>query len=230
VHPAIALGIAYASGSVPAAFLAGKWRGVDLRTQGSGNLGATNVLRTMGPRIGAAVFAVDIAKGALPVQFIAPMTGLTGNSLTLLQVVCGVAAILGHARPLFLGFSKGGKGVATACGVFLALAPIQALLSLLVFAVVVGCSGYVSLASISGALALPTLLAASAGPKSPVFVVGALATAFVVWMHGENIKRLRAGTEYRFSKSAGLSQVASMAVGAFVLLMSSVFLAIRGLP
>jgi glycerol-3-phosphate acyltransferase PlsY len=227
VHPALALGIAYASGSIPAAFLAGKWKGVDLRTQGSGNLGATNVLRVLGPRIGAAVFAVDIAKGALPVQFIAPMSGMTSDSLTLLQVACGAAAILGHARPAFLGFSKGGKGVATACGVFLALAPIQALLSLLVFAVVVGCSGYVSLASISGALALPTFVVASLGPKSPLFAVGMLSMMFVVWMHRENIKRLRANTEYRFAKTAGLGQGASLVVGAVVLAIATAFLAMR---
>jgi len=227
VHPAVALGLAYASGSVPAAFLAGKWRGVDLRSHGSGNLGATNVLRVLGPRVGAAVFAVDAAKGALPVYFIAPMTGMTGDGLTLLQVGCGVAAILGHARPMFLGFRKGGKGVATACGVFLALAPLQAAVALLTFAVVVGLSGYVSLASISGAVALPLVLGAQLGMQSPLVAVGILTLAFVLWTHRENIKRLRAGTEYQFSRSAGLGQGASVAVGAVVLAVAMALLAMR---
>ena len=227
MHPAVALGLAYASGSVPAAFLAGKWRGVDLRSHGSGNLGATNVLRVLGPRIGATVFAVDIAKGALPVHFIAPLTGLTGDWLTLLQVACGVAAILGHTRPVFLAFSKGGKGVATACGVFLALVPLQAAVALLTFAVVVGCSGYVSLASISGSIALPLLVGASFGVRSPLFSVGLLSMLFVLWNHRENIKRLRAGAEFRFSRSAGLGQGTSLTLGAVVLAAVMALLVLR---
>ena len=227
MHPAVALGLAYVSGSFPAAFLAGKWRGVDLRSHGSGNLGATNVLRVLGPRIGATVFAVDIAKGSLPVHFIAPMTGLTGDALTLLQVACGAAAILGHARPVFLGFSKGGKGVATACGVFLALTPLQAAVALLTFAIVVGCSGYVSLASIFASVSLPVVLGASFGMGSPLFSVGALTLLFVLWTHRENVKRLRAGSEFRFSRSAGLGKAASLAIGASVLAVATVLLAMR---
>lgn len=227
MHPTVALGLAYASGSVPAAFLAGKWRGVDLRSHGSGNLGATNVLRVLGPRIGATVFAVDMAKGALPVHFIAPMTGLTGDALTLLQVACGAAAILGHARPIFLAFSKGGKGVATACGVFLALAPLQASVALLTFAVVVGCSGYVSLASISGAIALPVVVGVSFGARSPLLSVAILTLLFVLWTHRENVKRLRAGAEHRFPRTAGLGKSASLAIGALVLAVATALLAQR---
>ena len=227
MHPAVALGLAYASGSVPAAFLAGKWRGVDLRSHGSGNLGATNVLRVLGPRIGATVFALDIAKGALPVHFIAPLAGLTGDALTLLQVACGVAAVLGHARPVFLGFSKGGKGVATACGIFLALVPIQAAVSLLIFALVAGCSGYVSLASISASIALPLLVGVSFGVRSPQFSVGTLTLLFLLWNHRENITRLRAGTEFRFSRSAGWGQGTSLTLGAAVLAAAMSLLAVR---
>lgn len=227
MHPVAALTIAYVSGSVPSAWIAGRLRGVDLRKAGSGNLGATNVVRTLGPAIGAAVFAVDIAKGALPVLLVAPLTGQTGTSLTLLRIACGVAAILGHARPLFLGFQRGGKGVATSCGVFLALAPLPATLALLTFAVVVGCSGYVSLASLSGALALPVLLAAGVGLASPVLAFGVLAFAFVAWTHRDNIMRLRAGTEYRFSRSAGLGIAASLVVGALVLASATAWLTMR---
>ncbi|HEY8176765.1 MAG TPA: glycerol-3-phosphate acyltransferase, partial [Gemmatimonadaceae bacterium] len=137
MHPAAAVVLSYVSGSIPAAFLAGRWSDVDLREHGSGNLGATNVLRVLGPRIGMLVFAVDIAKGALPVWLLPPLTNTIGDTRTWIAVACGVAAILGHIRPVFLGFGKGGKGVATACGVFLALAPLQTLLTLLIFAVVV---------------------------------------------------------------------------------------------
>jgi len=217
VHPVAVLAVAYVSGSVPSAWLAGAWAGVDLRKEGSGNLGATNVLRTLGPRVGAIVFAADIAKGALPVFFAGAMTGVTGNQLVFLQIASGVAAILGHARPVFLGFRRGGKGVATACGVFLALAPLQAALSLMTFAIVVLSSGYVSLASLSGAFALPVVLAASLGPRSPLLPIGMLTLAFVAWTHRENIKRLRAGTEFRFSRSAGLGVVAALGVGGAVL-------------
>ncbi|HEX7937993.1 MAG TPA: glycerol-3-phosphate acyltransferase, partial [Gemmatimonadaceae bacterium] len=135
MHPAVALALSYVAGSFPSAWLAGRSRGIDLRAHGSGNLGATNVLRVLGPGLGALVFLMDIAKGALPVHLLATMTGLTGNALLGMQLLCGVGAILGHSRPVFLGFRKGGKGVATACGVFLALAPLQTAFTLLTFTV-----------------------------------------------------------------------------------------------
>ena len=227
MHPGVALLISYASGSIPAAWLAGKSAGVDLRKEGSGNLGATNVLRVLGPGIGAAVFAVDVAKGAVPVYFVAPMTGQSGWTLTLIQVLCGAVAMLGHARPMFLGFTKGGKGVATACGVFLALAPWQAGVSLLTFAVVVYASGFVSLVSMSGAIALPVALIATYGVVSPLVLVGLLTTAFVTWTHRPNIERLRAGTEYQFSKALGLGIAPSLGVGALVLAAASTWLFMR---
>jgi glycerol-3-phosphate acyltransferase PlsY len=227
VHPAVAVVLSYVSGSIPAAFLAGTWAGVDLRTQGSGNLGATNVLRVLGPRIGALVFLVDIAKGALPVRFLPPLTGMTGSSLTWLAVACGVAAIVGHIRPVFLLFGKGGKGVATACGVFLALAPVQTLLTLVIFVVVVLASGYVSLASLTGAIALPVLLGSSVGVRSPLFVVALLTAVFVFWTHRANIQRLRLGTEYRFGKAANFGRRPSLALGLFILILAAAFLAAR---
>jgi glycerol-3-phosphate acyltransferase PlsY len=220
VHPIAAVVLSYVSGSIPAAYLAGKWGGVDLRAQGSGNLGATNVLRVLGPRIGLLVFAVDIAKGAIPVRFLPPLTTTNPESRVWIAVACGVAAILGHIRPVFLKFGKGGKGVATSCGVFLALAPMQALLSLLIFGVVVFASGYVSLASLTASLALPTLLAARVGLTSPLFLVGAITTVFVFWTHRANIQRLRAGTEYRFGRAAKLGTIPSIAIGVFAIVLA----------
>ncbi len=227
MHPAVAVILSYVSGSIPAAFLAGKWGGVDLRAQGSGNLGATNVLRVLGPRIGLLVFAVDIAKGALPVRFLPPLTSATGDTQIWIAVACGVAAILGHIRPVFLLFGKGGKGVATACGVFLALAPLQALLSLLIFIVVVLASGFVSLGSLIAALSLPVLLAASVGLRSPVLVVSVLTAVFVFWTHRANIQRLRSGTEYRFGRAANFGRRPSLALGIALLVLAAAFLAAR---
>mgnify|MGYP006199684707 CR=1 FL=1 len=121
----------------PTAWLAGRWKGVDLRSQGSGNLGATNVMRVLGPGIGALVFSIDIAKGSLPVLLLAPRIDAPAEMRAVWAIACGLAAIVGHIRPVFLGFGKGGKGVATACGVFLALAPIHTGLTLLIFVAVV---------------------------------------------------------------------------------------------
>jgi glycerol-3-phosphate acyltransferase PlsY len=227
VHPALALALSYVSGSIPAAFLAGRWSGVDLRAHGSGNLGATNVLRILGPRIGMLVFGVDIAKGALPVWFLPPLTGATGDTQTWIAVACGLAAIVGHIRPVFLGFGKGGKGVATTCGVFLALAPLQTVLTLLIFVVVVFASGYVSLGSLTGAISLPVLLAASVGMRSPLFYVSVVSLGFVFWTHRANIQRLRAGTEYRFGRAANFGRRPSLALGIALLVLAAAFLAAR---
>ena len=224
MHPALAVLIAYMSGSIPAAWLAGRWSGVDLRTQGSGNLGATNVFRVLGARVGLLVFAVDIAKGALPVWLLPRYASSTSSTQVWLAVACGIAAILGHIRPVFLGFGKGGKGVATACGVFLALAPLQTLLTLLIFSVVVLSSGYVSLASLTGAVSLPVLLAASVGARSPVFAVAMLTAAFVFWTHRANIQRLRAGTEYRFGRAANFGRRPSLALGIGLLVLAAAYL------
>lgn len=225
--PAVAVVLSYVSGSIPAAFLAGKWSGVDLRAHGSGNLGATNVLRVLGVKIGLLVFAVDIAKGAIPVRWLPPLTDTAGATQVWVAVACGIAAILGHVRPVFLGFSKGGKGVATACGVFLALAPLQTLVTLLIFAVVVFSSGYVSLASLTAAVSLPVLLAATLGARSPLFAIAVITTTFVFWTHRANIQRLRAGTEYRFSRAANFGRRPSLALGLGLLILAAAYLAAR---
>lgn len=201
MHAAVAVVLSYLIGSIPAAYLAGKSRGIDLRRFGSGNLGATNVVRTLGWKIGLIVFAFDVAKGALPVlAFPAVSEGLLSRQV--LAILCGVAAILGHFRPVFLKFGKGGKGVATAAGVFLALAPLPMVAAVAVFGVVVMVSGYVSLGSLTAALVLPTLLFVTEGIRSPVFQISVALALFVFWTHRANIQRLRRGEEYRFGRKA----------------------------
>jgi glycerol-3-phosphate acyltransferase PlsY len=199
MHPAIALALAYLSGSIPFAAIAGRAKGIDLRKQGSGNLGATNVFRVMGWQIGTAVFLADVLKGALPVHFLPPHIDSTRDPVVW-GLLVGVVAIAGHVRPAFLGFKKGGKGVATSAGVFLALAPIPMLVTFAVFGIVLFTTGYVSLGSLTSAILLPLLLVFTQGVRSPLFIVCVIIAAFVFWTHRANIRRLLAGEENRFGK------------------------------
>jgi len=198
VHPAAGLPLAYLAGSIPAAYLAGKAKGIDLRQHGSGNLGATNVWRVLGPAIGVSVFAFDAAKGALPV-FYFPRVFPSAHP-ELWAIAYGVAAIAGHVRPIFLLGKGGGKGVATAAGVFLGLAPVPLLVSLAVFVLTLKLSGYVSLGSLLAALALPIAVLLTLGARSPIFWVSVVLSAFVFYTHRANIGRLRRGEEHRFGK------------------------------
>src|SRR5436853_2027996 len=167
--PIVGVIIAYLAGSIPSAYIAGKVRGVDLRKHGSGNLGATNVVRVLGPKIGAAVFAADLLKGFLPVYFL-PIYAETLRP-DFWALVYGVAAILGHVKPVYLLGKGGGKGVATATGVFLALAPVPMLISMGTWIIVFAVSRYVSLASLLGAVVLPiAILALHREAESPVFI------------------------------------------------------------
>ena len=199
MHPALALAIAYASGSLPFAWLAGRAAGVDLRQQGSGNLGATNVFRVLGWKVGLAVFLADALKGALPVLLLPPRIESTIDP-ALWAIACGIAAIAGHVRPLFLRFRKGGKGVATAAGVFFALAPLPMLVTFGLFVAVVLATGYVSLGSLLSAVVLPAFLLVTEGSRAPLFVVSVIIASFVFWTHRANIGRLRRGEEHRFGK------------------------------
>lgn len=199
MHPLLALAISYAVGSVPFAYLAGAASGVDLRTQGSGNLGATNVFRVLGWKIGILVFLADALKGALPVLLLPSRVAAPGDPI-LWALACGVAAIAGHVRPVYLGFRKGGKGVATASGVFCALAPLPMLITFAVFVAIVLGTGYVSLGSLVAALLLPLLLLVTHGAGSPLFIVSVVVACFVYWTHRANIGRLRRGEEHRFGK------------------------------
>ena len=199
MEPAVALVLSYLSGSIPFAAIAGKVRGVDLRKHGSGNLGATNVFRVLGWKIGVAVFLADALKGALPVFFLPPRI-VSPRDPVVWAIACGIAAIAGHVRPIFLGLRRGGKGVATAAGVFFALAPIPMAITFAVFIGVVLGTGYVSLGSLISAIVLPGLLLVTLGPKTPLFVVSVIIALFVFWTHRTNIGRLRRGEEHRFGK------------------------------
>ena len=201
MHPAIAVVAGYLLGSIPFAYLAGKLtRGIDLRQHGSGNLGATNVYRTLGGKIAAVVLVLDALKGAVPVLMVQRFG--VGDHLVLWAVAAGVAAIAGHAKPIFLLWRGGGKGVATAAGVFLALAPVPTLAALATWLVVVLLSGYVSLASLAAAIALPIAIAALVGMSSVLFGVSVVIALFVFWTHRANIGRLRRGEEHRFGRKA----------------------------
>jgi len=197
--PVVGLIISYLAGSIPSAYIAGKLRGVDLRKHGSGNLGATNVVRVLGAKTGAVVFVADLLKGFLPVYFLPVYTETLRPELWAL--VYGVAAIAGHVKPIFLLGKGGGKGVATAGGVFLALAFVPMLVSEAVWIATFYFTRYVSLASLLGAVVLPiAILAWYRDPQSPVFIASVIIAAFVFWTHRANIGRLRRGEELRFVK------------------------------
>jgi len=182
----------YLAGSVPTGYwIVRAWRGVDIRTLGSGNIGGSNVWRVFGRRYGVPVVLLDVAKGFAP--------ALVGTLLVgdLAGVLAGGAAMLGHWRPLFLRFEKGGKTVATAGGAFLGVAPIVGGIGAAIWIVTFLLFRYASLASILAASSLP-ILAALLGEPWPVIVFGGLSAVAVVVLHRANIARLRAGTENRF--------------------------------
>ena len=209
MHWSVALAIAYLVGSIPTAYLAGRLlKGVDLRTIGSGNLGATNVYRNLGAAPAVIVLLLDAAKGALPVLYLPKQIHgvwfFESREMVLWGLGCGIAAIAGHAKPIFLLWKGGGKGVSTAAGVFGALAPAALGIAFVVFITVTFASGIVSAASIAAAIALPVAVALTIGLKSAIFYVALLVALFVVWSHRANIARLRAGTEPRtFGKKEG---------------------------
>jgi glycerol-3-phosphate acyltransferase PlsY len=183
---------AYLLGSVPCGYVLGKIAGVDVRTVGSGNVGATNVARAAGKALGVLTLVFDAAKGFVAVVA-AQQLGLSDAFIAL----AAVAAFLGHLYPVYLRF-KGGKGVATGLGALLALAPMATSVLVVVFAVVVGVSRIVSLGSIAAALATPLVLWFFQQP--PAFVwLGGFIGAMSIFRHRGNIRRLLAGNEPRFS-------------------------------
>ncbi len=183
--------VAYFLGSIPTGLLLAKAAGVDIRSSGSGNIGATNVYRTLGRSVGVMTLVGDCLKGLLPV--------LAARYLALSDpwvAAVGLAAFLGHVYTIFLGF-KGGKGVATALGVFLGVSPLAVAGALVIFIAVVWKSRYISLGSITAAAVMPGLVAVIDG-RPPLVLMSALVAALVVWKHRENIQRLRAGVENKF--------------------------------
>jgi len=191
--PVLLVVAGYVMGSMPwGLWLVRLFRGEDIRTQGSGNIGATNVWRVHGRRLGLPAVFLDTAKGFVP-AFVA--TKLESHGI---GVLAGGAAMLGHYRPLFLGFRKGGKMVATAGGAFLGVAPIVGGIAAAVWLVVFGLTRYASVASVTSALSLP-LWAWLIGYPWPVIAFAGVAAVGVLLLHRANLRRLRLGEEHRFT-------------------------------
>lgn len=217
---ALAAAQAYFLGAIPFGFLLVKAiKGIDVRTVGSGNIGATNVGRAAGVKIGMLALALDVAKGFIAVTWI-PFAmfvlanghyqfkgildllkqSLVGPGFADLRIVCGLAAIVGHIWPAFLNF-RGGKGVATAMGALLGLAPWPTLVALFIWSITTRVSGYVSLGSIVAAVALPVTLTIlewkDLSTKRHLVALTVTVAALVILRHRSNIQRLIAGTEHR---------------------------------
>ncbi|MCX7964944.1 MAG: glycerol-3-phosphate 1-O-acyltransferase PlsY [Candidatus Sumerlaea chitinivorans] len=191
----LAILLAYGIGSIPWGYWIGRWvGGIDVREHGSGNIGATNVARVLGKKWGFTTFCLDVLKGLVPVALFPSLFGLTDRSGTA-EILLGAAAVVGHCYSPFLGFT-GGKGVATALGVFLAIATLPVLILAVVAGVLIAWKGYISLAAIVCAALLPFLLFFFDYPWV-VLLVGELLAALVIYRHRGNIQRLLAGTESR---------------------------------
>ena len=189
----------YLLGAIPSSYLAARvFRGIDLREHGSRNLGATNLYRILGWRFAVPVGLFDAAKGAIPVLVFAPRISPSQR----VALLCGVVAIVGHVFSVFVRF-RGGKGVATAAGVMLALTPGSLGVAALVWAVLVYATGYVSLGSIAAAAVFPVAVYLLERPDRPeILWVDVLVAAAIIWLHRANIKRLLQGTENRFGRRA----------------------------
>ena len=185
----------YLIGSIPFGVVVVRLlRGEDIRKQGSGNIGASNVWRTYGRWLGVPVALLDVGKGFVPA-----LVGLEIGG-EWVGVLAGSAAMLGHARPVWLGFKKGGKMVATAGGVTLALAPLAAGICLLVWLAIFVLFRYASLASLATAVALP-ILCLLLGEPWPTVIFATAASLAVIVLHRQNVRRLLEGTEARFAPS-----------------------------
>ncbi|MDD2596431.1 MAG: glycerol-3-phosphate 1-O-acyltransferase PlsY [Candidatus Cloacimonetes bacterium] len=190
---------AYLLGSIPVGWIVARlFFKTDIRSKGSGNIGATNALRQFGTAVGLIVLLLDMSKGIIAVLLAKSIYG----SGTMMVVICGLLAILGHVFPIWLKF-KGGKGVATAAGVFIALTPISLLIALLVFIVVVVITRYVSLGSIVAALSLLAVNVISIfrqpNKDYALLILVVLIVAMIIYKHKENITRLIRGNENKIS-------------------------------
>ena len=189
---------AFLLGSLPTGYLVARSRGVDIRQHGSGNIGATNVFRTLGKPLGISVFVIDALKGFAAVWLALRLVPGEWSG-----IVAAVAVIAGHNYTPWLGF-KGGKGIATSAGVLLALMPLAVLAIAVVWFAVFFASRYVSLASICASAALPLAVAAlwwtGRGGNAPLLVFALVISALAIWRHRSNIQRLRDGTESRFAR------------------------------
>ena len=200
----IKIALAYALGSIIGSLVVGKLRGgVDIRTQGSGNAGGTNALRTQGPMFALWVMIIDIGKGWLAAGIL-PYIALPGippaqlNDPDWLAIACAAAVVVGHVYPVWFGF-RGGKGAATLVGVLIGLKPIALLVVLAVWLIVVLLSGYVGLATMIATLAF-TIFQLATDNALPLTLFGAAMTLFVAYTHRSNITRMRDGTENRVQR------------------------------
>ena len=191
---------AYILGATPTSYIAGRLgRGIDLREHGSKNLGATNVYRLLGWKYAIPVGLIDVAKGAIPVALFGSWAAVNGAAPGWLPVALGAAAVLGHIYSPYVRF-KGGKGVATAAGMFLALAPLGVLIALPVWAVCLKISGYVSLSSIIAAVTFPVWVRLTVPNDSYTLYASVGLAVLIVYTHRANIRRLLEGTEHRFGR------------------------------
>ena len=188
----VCIHVSYLVGSVPFGLLLSRGSGIDIRTQGSGNIGATNVARLLGKKKGVLTLALDIVKGWAPMVLAAPLVqGEPRRDLII--ALCGAAAVLGHMFSVYLSF-RGGKGVATALGAFLALSPLAVVGCLVVFLLTVRLSGFVSLGSLAGSAAILLFLPLLGAPPWKL-QLAAFIVALIWAKHHENIGRLVRGTE-----------------------------------
>ncbi|HUP02969.1 MAG TPA: glycerol-3-phosphate 1-O-acyltransferase PlsY [Bryobacteraceae bacterium] len=192
--PLLSLAAAYLLGAIPFGYLLVKWKtGGDVRASGSGNIGATNVLRTTGRAAGVATLLLDIAKGYLAVWLASQLT--QGDALW--TALAALAVMAGHAYPIFLKF-KGGKAVASFLGAFLFITPVAVGASLLVFVAAVAWTKYISLGSIICTACFPLAVWLLQKPPLPVLLASVLAGTFIIYKHSSNIQRLREGSEHVF--------------------------------
>lgn len=188
--------IGYLVGSIPFALvLARRWGAGDLRLVGSGNVGAANVVRASGLKPGLLVALLDMSKGMVSVLLAERLFGANAAA------AAGFAAVVGHVYPVWIGF-RGGKGVATACGAFVILAPIAASAALASFVVCVWTTRYVSLGSVVASLMVPLLAWAGDAPR-PVFIAGISCAALIIFRHRGNLRRMLTGSERRFGRTEG---------------------------
>jgi glycerol-3-phosphate acyltransferase PlsY len=193
------LAASYLLGAIPTSYLAGRvFRGIDLREHGSRNLGATNLYRVLGWRYAVPVGLFDAAKGLIPVLVFAPRV----SSSELFALVCGLSAVLGHVFSVFVGF-RGGKGVATAAGVMLGLAPAALAVAAAVWVALVYTTGYVSLGSIVAAAVFPAAVALLEPPDQPLVLwLDVAVAAALIWFHRGNIRPRLIATQSRFGRRA----------------------------
>lgn len=225
--------LAFLLGSIPFGLLMAKSRGIDIRAHGSGNIGATNVMRVMGKKFGIPCLLLDILKGFIPVAIAVNLIQITGRPVQvplglpqawvmelsagdalkaqIVHILTALAAVLGHNYSPWIGF-KGGKGISTSAGVLLGLMPFAVLLLLVVWLLLILITRYVSVASMGAACALPLLTLWGSWHhgriqdgtwNKPLFVFSIIIAVLAVWKHRANIQRLREGTEPRFDRKSG---------------------------